>query len=280
MNALTYLDTYSRLQMIALSLFEWENLPKGCNERYLEKTLYTHGYALLYKDANLGFMNARCTPKGLNYYDEAISYSVYGTGYNRTAISAKESVLIRNNQLERPTDDSVILFASRITENQRTIDVNLHAMKTPLFVACDEQDRLTIENIYKKWDGFSPIIIGGKKMNRELIKVMKTDAPFLIDKLDIHDTKLWNDVYTFFGINNANTAKRERLNGDEVNSNNEAISVNAQAMLLTRKKACTDINELYPDLEKPVSVRMRDLSQMFGDCATEEGDPEDGELHD
>lgn len=279
MNALTYMDYYARLQLIALSRFEWENLPKGCNERFLEKTLYMYGYSLFYNDANLGFMNARCTPKGLNYYDEPVSYSVYGTGLNRASIDAKKSVLIRNNLLERPTDETVMLFASRLTENQRTLDINLNALKTPCFTTCDEQDRATILNIYNKWDGYSPIIIGGKKLNREVIQVMKTDAPYYIDKLDVHDTKIWNDIYTFFGINNANVQKKERLITDEANANNEAVSLNAQAMLLTRLKACADINELYPNLEKKVNVKMRDLSAMFGNSQGEEG-ADDGELLD
>lgn len=272
MTALTFNDYYYRLQTIALTLFEWENLPEGCNERFLEKTLYSYGYALFFKDKNLGFMNARCSQNGkLNYYDEAIAYSAYGSGYTRSIVPAKESVLIRNNQIERPTDETVTLFASRLTENQRTIDVNLNAQKTPVFMSCDEQDRLTIENTYKKWEGFMPVIFGGKKMGKDIIQVMRTDAPYIVDKLDIHDVKIWNDIYTFFGINNANTQKRERLNGDEVNANNEAVSVNAQTMLLTRKKACDEINKLF-ELENPVNVKMRDLSMMFGNIEIKEGE--------
>lgn len=278
MNALTYNDYYSRLQMIALSLYEWENLPEGCNERFLEKTLYMFGYALFFKDKNLGFMNSRCTQFGkLNYYDEAIAYSAYGTGYQRTTIGAKECVLIRNNQISRPTDESIMLFASRLTENQRTLDVNMNALKTPILIACDEQDRTTMQNVYNKWEGFAPVIIGGKKFNRSALSVMKTDAPFLIDKLDVHDTKIWNDIYTFFGINNSNTQKKERLITDEANANNEAISLNAQAMLLTREKACEEINKMY-ELEKPVSVKMRDLTQMTEQLKEKE-DNDIGELY-
>jgi hypothetical protein len=268
------MDYYERIRLIALTLFEW-TLPEGCNARYLEDTLYKYGYGLLYRDKNLGFMNARCTQNGrLNYYDEAIAYSAYGNGYSRTTIPAKECVLVRNNAIQRPTDETVMLFASRLTENQRTVDINLNALKTPCFTTCDEQDKLTIENIYKKWDGFSPIIIGGKKLNREVIQVLKTDAPYYVDKLDIHDTKIWNDVYTFFGINNANTAKRERMIVDEANANNEVISINADAMLACRQKACEEFNTMYPGVN--ASVKMRDLS---GGSKPKEGET-NGELHD
>lgn len=279
LNALTYNDYYFRLQTIARSLFEWENLPNQCNVRYLEKSLYLYGYALFFKDPKLGLMIARCTQNGnLNYYDEPVAYSAYGTGYSRQTISARDSVLIRNNVLERPTDDSIVLFASRLTENQRTIDINLNAQKTPVFISCDEQDRMTIENIYSKYEGGSPVILGGKKLSRELIQAVKTDAPYVIDKLDDHDTKIWNDIYTFFGINNANIQKKERLITDEANANNGAVSINAQTMLLTRQEACDQMNKMF-ELDPPVSVKMRDLTQMVdGLRESEEGD--NGELHD
>jgi hypothetical protein len=224
-------------------------------------------------------MIARCTQNGnLNYYDEPVAYSAYGTGYSRQTISARDSVLIRNNVLERPTDDSIVLFASRLTENQRTIDINLNAQKTPVFISCDEQDRMTIENIYSKYEGGSPVILGGKKLSRELIQAVKTDAPYVIDKLDDHDTKIWNDIYTFFGINNANIQKKERLITDEANANNGAVSINAQTMLLTRQEACDQMNKMF-ELDPPVSVKMRDLTQMVdGLRESEEGD--NGELHD
>jgi hypothetical protein len=190
------------------------------------------------------------------------SYTAYGNGLStRSVINAKDCVLVRNNIIQRPTDDTIILFASRLTENQRTIDINLNAQKTPCFIACDEKDRITIENIYKKYEGNSPVIISGKKFNNDVVTSIKTDAPYVIDKLDNHDTKIWNDIYTFFGINNANTEKKERLITDEANANNGAVSINAQTMLLTRKKACEQINVLFGT---NISVELRDLSEMIG----------------
>lgn len=259
-------------------MFEWINLPESCNARFLEKTLYTYGYALFFKDPRFGFINTRCTQNGrLNFYDEPVAHTAYGSGYDRYTVSAKESVLIHNNMIERPTEESVVLFASRLTENQRTIDVNLNALKTPCFITCDEQDRTTMLNIYKKWEGHEPIIIGGKKLNRDVIKVLKTDAPYLVDKLDGHDTKIWNDIYTFFGIDNVNTQKKERLITDEANANNEIISLNADAMLLTRKKACEEINRLWgTELENPVDVVLRVRKEELYNVR---GGDEDGELY-
>jgi hypothetical protein len=87
LNSLTYTDYYYRLQTIALSLFEWKNIPDGCNERFLEKTLYMHGCALFFKDSMRGLMNARCAQNGsLNYYDEPIHIQLMATVFQHVLL--------------------------------------------------------------------------------------------------------------------------------------------------------------------------------------------------
>jgi hypothetical protein len=196
----------------------------------------------------------RCTPSGtLNNYDEPISYTAYSSIYQHE-FDRDNCVLIRNNYLERPTDNSVVLFATRLTEAERTIDTNIKAQKTPVLVRCDDKDRLTMKNLYSQYEGNEPFILGSKSLNLEALKVVKTDAPFVADKLQNYKHEIWNEALTFFGVNNANSDKRERLITDEVNANNEVISINAQSMLLTRLEACKAINKRYG---LNVNVKMR-----------------------
>lgn len=254
MNTMTANDYYDRLRLIALSLFEWEGLPEGCNARYLEETLFLKGRILFFKDDTLGYLNLSCTPSSaLNVYNEPIGYTAVSHGYNKM-YSRDNSVLIRNNYLERPTDQTVMLFASRLTEAERTIDTNIKAQKTPYIITCDDKDRLSMKNFYKQIEDNEIAIFGSKSLNIAGLKVLKTDAPFIADKLQNYKHEIWNEALTFFGINNANSDKRERLISDEVNANNEVISINAQAMLLTRLEACEQINKMY---KLKASVKMR-----------------------
>jgi hypothetical protein len=276
MNILTVNDYYDRLKLIALSLFEWEGLPPTCNARFLEKTLFTYGRAIFVKDKALGYLNLKCTPSGeLNFYDEPISYDAYGVSYTNKSFKKDECVLIRNNILERPTDNSVILFTSRLTEAERTIDVNIKAQKTPVIVRCDEKDRLTMINLLKKVEDNEIFIVGSKDLNVDGLKAIKVDAPFVADKVQIYKQDIWNEALTFFGINNANSDKRERLITDEVNANNEVISINAQAMLLTRLEACKQIKELYGI---DVKVKMRSFDNVVEEKEETEGD-DSGKIH-
>jgi hypothetical protein len=271
MNSLTAMDYYDRLKLIALSLFKWEGLPESCNVKYLEMCLYTYGRAIFIEDKTLGYLNMKATPSGqLNHYDEPISYTANSTTYNKR-FDRDNCVLIRNNYLERPTDNSVMLFSMRLTEAERTIDTNIKAQKTPVLIRCDDKDRLTMINLYKKFDGNSPFILGSKSLDIDALKVLKTDAPFIADKVQTYKESIWNEALTFFGINNANSDKRERLITDEVNANNEVININAQAMLLTRLEACKEINEKYG---LNVTVKLRSFKE---DEAEEKEEPEEKE---
>ncbi len=254
LNLLTANDYYDRLKMIGLSLFEWEGLPETCNVRFLEKTLFMYGRALFIKDKSLGYLNMKCTPSGnLNTYDEPISYHAYSTVYSEN-YGREDCVLIRNNYLERPTEESILLFANRLTTAERTIDVNINAQKTPVLIRCDDKDRLSMKNLYNNYEGNAPFILGSKQLNIDGLQVLKTDAPYVADKVQAYKKEVWNEALTFFGINNANSEKRERLITDEVNANNEVININADAMLLTRQEACKEINDKYG---LSVSVKLR-----------------------
>lgn len=271
MNAMTANDYYDRLRLIALSLFDWTGLPDSCNARALEMTLYMYGRALFVNDPSLGFLNMKCTPSGsLNVYDEPVSFTAYGSTYTSRTFDRDESVLIRNNILERPTDNSVILFATRLMESERTIDVNIQNQKTPFMIRCDERDRLSLINFFKKYEDNETKIIGSKQFNIDAIKVDELKAEFIADKLQDYQMRLWNQIYTFFGINNANTDKRERLNTDEVNANNEQTSINAFAMYAARLEAAELINKMF-DLK--VSVKRRTFEEVMNAVSgTKEGE--------
>ena len=127
----------------------------------------------------------------------------------------------------------------------RTIDLNVEAQKTPILITCPENQKLALENVYKKYKGNRPVIYTDSEFNLDGIKVLKTDAPFVADKLTDYKHDLWNEVMTFLGVNNANQDKRERLVADEVGANDEQIEQARYNMLDARKEACRKINDMF-----------------------------------
>ncbi len=64
-NNLTYIDYLERLKKVALSMFEWVNLPESMNAMWLERCLYYNGMATLLKDKTYGFINTNCASSRL-----------------------------------------------------------------------------------------------------------------------------------------------------------------------------------------------------------------------
>ena len=246
LNDKTYSDYYNRLMELALNVFEWENLPPSVDERFIELTLYEIGYCLYFNDEIIGNLALTCTFGGqLDVYRIPLLRRAYAVnGYNKMC-SAKDSVLIFNNYLHTPTQSTIELFARRLYEIERAIDINVKAQKTPTLILSSEQQRLTMKNLYMQYDGNEPFIFGDKNLDIEGIKSLKTDAPFVADKLEILKHQVWNEALTFCGIENSNQDKKERLVSDEVGSNYGNIEAQRNVMLNARKQAVKKINSMF-----------------------------------
>ena len=247
-NAMTFNDYYYRLKMLAQAVFEWKGLPNGIEERYIERYLFQEGKCVFFKDFEKGWMIARYTTAGdLNYYDEPTKVSPVCTNYTpaNTLEPGINCALIWNNDCAIPSHYTILQYAYRLMELQRTIDINVDAQKTPVVILCSEKQRKTFKAIFKQWKGNEPLIFGDKSLEGlDLVKALKTDAPIVFDKLHIEKMKLWNECMTFLGINNSNQDKRERLVADEVAANDEQIDLSAQVMLKARQTAAKKMSEL------------------------------------
>lgn len=246
LNNKTYIDYYDRLMELALNVFEWENLPPTVDERFLELTLYEMGYCLYFDDPIIGNLALTCTIGGrLDVYRIPILRRAYAVnGYNKMC-SAKDSVLIFNNYLHTPTLLTIELFARRLYEIERAIDVNVKGQKTPKAILSSEQQRLTMKNLFMQYEGNEPFIFGDKNLDIEGIKSLDIGSPFVADKLQILKHQIWNEALTFLGIENSNQDKKERLVSDEVGSNYGNVEAQRNVMLNARRQAVKKINAMF-----------------------------------
>ena len=284
-NDATYIDYLDRLKMLAISLFEWEILDDIAGfgaSKFLERTLYENGRACFIKDETKGFMVLKANPcDKFNIYYLPEKVECFSLGYNKK-YDFDNIVYIMNNLLEKPTFATLQLMAYRLFDTERTIDVNLTAQKTPVLIEGDHKTILTLKNVYMQYSGNTPFIFGNKQFDiSNKLNVLKTDAPYLIDKLELHKHEIWNEALTFLGIDNANTDKKERLITDEVESNNELISYYLNCFYKTRKEACELINEKFlKDNDKKLSIKLNtDVIKEMEKLIDERGD-DNGTLYD
>ena len=285
-NNQTYINYLDRLKLIACSLFTWEGLDEVAGfgaSRFLEMSLYENGRACFVKDKDLGYLALKVNPSDkLNVYNLPEKVFAWSIGYNKN-YKFDDVVYIMNNLLELPTSTTINLFAYRLYETERTIDTNLIAQKTPVLIEGDTKTILTLKNTYMSFAGNTPFIFGNKDYNiNQKLNALKTDAPYLIDKLEIHKHEIWNEALTFLGIDNANTDKKERLITNEVESNNELINYYLNCFYKTRKQACDMINEKYGlnikiKLNKDVLELLKEEDLIFN--LDNEGVEENGEIY-
>lgn len=270
-NDETFYDYLDRFRKLALSVFEWVNLPKSMNAMWLEKCLYYEGQASLLKDKNYGFINTKCCSDGnINIYGLPSNLHCYSfefdtsrklyTGLNSESNEYEDCILVQNNWERIPTCGTMELFSYRLYEAEQTAFTNIKAQKTPVLLLVDETQRLMMENLYSQYDGNKPFIFGDKKqINQDTLKAIRTDAPFVADKIMDYKKEIFNEALTFLGINNIMVDKKERLITDEANSNNELINLNLQSYLAPRQEACRQFNEKFgfTGTDKEISVRVR-----------------------
>ena len=272
MNNATFTQYYNRLVELAVSMFEWKNVPETIDVRYLELALFADGKAVFFYDDVLGYLCLRVAIGGqLSVYRVPINRRAYASnGYNKD-LNDKNSVIIWNNFLRTPSSLDTEMFSRRLYNLDRAIDVNANAQKTPVLITCEDSQVLTMKNLYMKYDGNTPVIYGDKNLNPNSLRVLSTGAPYVADRLYQLKTQIWNEALTYLGISNLNVNKKERLISDEVQRQQGGTLASRYSRLEARKQACKEINAMF-GLDMDVDYRddMRVSTDLLGEVSEDE----------
>lgn len=247
MNDYTYIQYMHRLMELSISMFEWKNLPEGIDERFLEMVLFTDGQAVFFKDDELGnYLALQCHINGkLNVYRIPIRRCAFAVNGYQKQLTDKDSVIIFNNMLHTNSFLNVKVFAKRLYNLDRIIDVNANAQKTPILIKGNEAQRLTLTNLYKEYDGNAPVIFADKSLDMNALQVLSTQAPYVADKIYQLKTQIWNEALTYLGISNVSFQKRERMVSDEVTRSQGGTVASRFSRLNARRQACEQINKMF-----------------------------------
>lgn len=273
LNNYSYTKYLDKLKELAMSMFEWKGLPDSVDERYLELALFEQGKAIYFNDDVLGNIALRCTVGGgFDVYNVPIKRRAYANNGYSMNLDNENSIIIYNNYLRTNTLSDMKYYAVRLWELDRIVDINAKAQKTPVLIQCGEDERLTLENLYMKYAGNQPVIFGNKSLNPELFKVLKTDAPYVADKIMYLKNQIWNDALTELGISNLNVQKRERLITDEAIRSQGGTIANRYVRLNERRKAAKAINKMFGT---NITVEYRQDIQEFSGIDIDNGTDED-----
>lgn len=269
LNDLTFRTQYDKFRLVCLNEHEWGGLPDGIQPRHIERLLFNPGFACFFRDPKMSYMCLECSPDGYqNVYGDPLGYRVHGYNYQRH-VNADDCVIIRNNLLALPTEPFVMHYVNKITEAERTMDVNIKSCKTPVVFACDDKDVLTFKRIFQQVDGNVPAIFADRGLNLDSITAYQTGVKFMGNELMDYKRSVESDLLTFLGQDNTPVDKKERLITDEAEANNQLIASFADLQLQARQKACEEINAMFG---LNISVRRREPV----DTAVDTVEKEDG----
>lgn len=276
---------FMRLTSLAISVFRWENLPEGIDERMMEWWLLRDGFVGFFHDDMLKYDEKARAPEGYavlpmlldgnfdmyEYPRDRVAYSVNGMNYR---CDESNSVIVFNNYLRVPMWDIVWQYAFRLAEVQRTIDINAKQQRTARVIRCDEKQRLTYLNAAKEVDEGRNWVHGDKNLDMDAFQVFDVTTPYVGNELQTYKHQLWNEALTYLGIENVNTDKKERLISDEVINNMGDVEAERFTRLNARKQACAEINELFGldvdvDFRAGSYIRSSQSSQVLAQVGTD-----------
>lgn len=242
-----YMYYVQRLKAIAVSCFQWKDLPLSVSQRYLEISTLRRSFCLFFRDEIMEkYYAMRCILEPpFDNYDVPMNRIAYANNRYRNRLNYTNSVIIYDNYLHEPMWPSLCMFAQQLTNIEITKQINLRAQKTPVLILCDEKQLLTMENLYNKIDCGVPVIFGSKNLDIDGIKVLNTGAPYLIDKLQEDKINVLHEAFSFMGVGSLEIVKRERYITNELQAANEGNVAQRANRLKARTEAAEHINDMF-----------------------------------
>ena len=262
---------------IALSLFEWSNLPEGLDSRILETYLVTNGQVFAYKDNTYGLMILPCnSTNNLNPYGQPISYVVTGVGFTKQ-LSADDGVRCIANPEILPLVYHINYYVDLIDEIQKTHRMNIAQQRMPYILVTSKKTEFSMKQLQKKIKNGEHSVLVDQDMyagslnpnnGTSNLVCIPTVAPYIADKLQQQLYQAENELLTLMGLNNSNIAKEGGVSYSESLANNEIINVNLASMLFYRQKFCDEVNAKFGTNISVEPSKIK-IQNMFIDTAAE-----------
>lgn len=257
-NLATYSHWVDQLAQLAISSIEWD-VPDTVDPIYLERSLFYHGRAIVFA-VEEGLVALSGFGASLpNIYGIPTRRIVQAVNGFQATLDNTNSVIIYNNVTRTNGRDRALMYASRLAELDRIIELNARAQKTPVLLKAPKEAELSAANAYLDYDANADVIKINNDFDPQAIAAVNLAVPFEGNAL----RALQQDIYAQYmrerGIGSSNTGKAERLNTSEVAAGNSGLLMYQAALLQPRLQACKLINQMFEGVlgGKEISCRFR-----------------------
>lgn len=244
---------YEMFESTLINSFKWKNLPEWIY--YTRPELY-----LFYRGLMAGFIDEKDDNKfkifpafgagNLRQDGFMTLYQMNGFNGDIWIKPYDDVVLCQNNSSQFPTQIIMLQFVERMQKCLRAVDNGIERAAFSQILECKDENQVKeVCDAYNKQKENMPFIatVGNRFSDGSINRVT------LFDNKEFDLKEIWNtydrykhEFYTFFGINNTESEKAERMLTDEVNANNEIIvSGFYDDMYEHRQKFCDDCNKKF-----------------------------------
>lgn len=252
-NVNSFIKYRDQLMELGMTMIDWDfsKIPEQkrqfLNQRQVEYHEYFKGATVFFEDKELNaYLILPVILGGQFDLDDVPKRRVaYAKNGYRKELDETNSVIIYNNYLRKPSCYTVNHYANRLADLENAIDVNCKAQKTPVAIICDENERLSMKNLYEQYEGNYPFIFGEKDLNIKGVRAISTGAPFVADKMYQIKMQVWNEALTHLGISNISYQKKERLVSDEVIRNMGGTIASRYSRIECRRDAVKKIKDMF-----------------------------------
>lgn len=254
---LMYFFYFNQLSKIVLGLFKFENCPDTWDMDYFKEVLLFEG-KILVTDTSAGLLPLRCSTHGINVFNRPNKFIVHNPVLGELDGNlGEDGLLIYLNYFmhfyENATD-LVSKYSSLFADLDGSLNSTIiNSRVAHIFTAENNAQLKTMQKLYDEISQGRPAVFL-RDVGADTTHVLFNNVKNTYIGTELLDTKrtLMCEFLTQLGIDNANTSKRERLNTDEVNSNNVELKSYVEVWFENLKKCVKLVNEKY-DLNISVS---------------------------
>lgn len=248
----------NRFRSLFMSSLEWDGFTLE-EKRFICQTLWLEGKVA----------GVRCKGDFIAFSRVAnVGFNIYGNPTDGQAVTLNgdrivPSGLLKTDNVQRggerdeaapliigfalptllPIEYAIKPWVDDLVGVEMAIRTNTAVQNVPfLLKATQNNERKTGDALDQAMLGAHRLVLGVDE--QDSIDVLNTGAPYLLDKLEQRKDHLEKEVLTFLGVDNLKE-KPERMQGDEINANNNEININQESILENLQDWCERMNKAF-----------------------------------
>lgn len=233
-----------------LGMFEYKNLPETLPQVEIEKRLQIKGHVTIYQyKNNLYATTGNLNGQELSPYNKPTHVNINVPAFNlsqRLEIGT-QCVVIYNDDMKTGLLDTINKHGTLMVENEITMLLSTYNARIQTLISAGTDQTINDAQKYLNQiiDGNLGVIGENTFFNdlktHNAQAAAKQDMAQLIQLQQFYKSDLYNEL----GLSSLNNMKKERMNVDEVNANNDNIYPFIDGMLRNRMDGIKMVNKLF-----------------------------------